>query len=72
MFFEINIVFYCSVLYDKDVAVGVKYLMNLYFFYFSSDSFLALVFGGGFFRLFRIVSLTFLMRLHADDLPSCR
>ena len=29
MFFEINIVFYCSVLYDKDAAVGVKYLMNL-------------------------------------------
>ncbi len=29
MFFEINIVFYCSVLYVKDVAVGVKYLMNL-------------------------------------------
>lgn len=29
MFFEINIVFYCSVLYVKDVVVGVKYLMNL-------------------------------------------
>lgn len=29
MFFEINIVFYCSVLYIKDVSVGVKYLMNL-------------------------------------------
>lgn len=29
MFFEINIVFYCSVLYVKGVAVGVKYLMNL-------------------------------------------
>lgn len=35
MFFEINIVFYCSVLYVKDVAVGVKYLMNLCFFHFS-------------------------------------
>lgn len=29
MFFEINIVYYCSVSYVKDVAVGVKYLMNL-------------------------------------------
>ena len=29
MFFEINIVFYCSVLYVKDVAVGEKYLMIL-------------------------------------------
>lgn len=29
MFFEINIVFYCSVLYDKDAAVKVRYLMNL-------------------------------------------
>ena len=29
MFFVINIVFYCSVLYVKDVAVRVKYLMNL-------------------------------------------
>lgn len=72
MFFEINIVFYCSVLYDKDVAVGVKYLMNLCFFYFSSDPFLVRVFAVGIFRLCRIVSLTFLMRLHADDLPSCR
>ncbi len=29
MFFEINIVFYCSVSYVKDATVKVKYLMNL-------------------------------------------